>query len=152
MIISNTGDTQNSNSSPQVGFHKKKQEYSFFITHLYTSLNCLILRVRRIKNLIFLLIILFHARTLAHFLGTRHLAGLTLVGALCLWWETTFFVGGHAVLHVLWDGVLGVTQSRDVSVLTFTPLLISTRSLQITTPLSANTVVWNAGLGYVILG
>jgi len=52
----------------------------------------------------------------------------------------------------MWDGVLGVTQSRDVSVFTFTRLLISTRSLQITTPLSANTVVWNAGLGYVILG
>ena len=62
------------------------------------------------------------------------------------------FVGSHAVLHVLWDGVLGVTQSRDVSVFTFTRLLISTRNLQIATPLSANTVVWNAGLGYVILG
>ena len=63
-----------------------------------------------------------------------------------------FSDGCQAVLPNLWDGVLGVTQSRDVSVFTFTPLLISTRSLQITTPLSANTVVWNVGLGYVILG
>ena len=37
------------------------------------------MRVRRIKNLIFLLIILFHARTLAHFLGTWHLAGFFIL-------------------------------------------------------------------------
>ena len=61
---------------------------------------------------------------------------------------TTFSVGGHAVLHVIWDGVLGVTHSRDVSVFTFTRLLISTRNLR--APFTANTVVWNAGLGYVI--
>ena len=52
----------------------------------------------------------------------------------------------------MWDGVLGVTQSRDVSVFTFTRLLISTRSLGLATPLGANTVVWNAGLVYVTLG
>ena len=63
-----------------------------------------------------------------------------------------FFVGSHAVLHVIWDGVLGVTYSRDVSVFTFTHLLISTQIIRPATPLSANTVVWNVGLGYVILG
>ena len=58
--------------------------------------------------------------------------------------------GCQAVLPDLWDGLLGVMQSCDASVFTFTRLLISTRNLR--APLSANTVVWNAGLRYVILG